>query len=101
MARYVFGQSAGIIKFASTTLSTDMRNFDPEEETGLADASAGNDAARTYLATLKDGKATLELLAQTGDTAIWTAVVPGTKGTLEWGPEGSAPGKPKHTVTAL
>jgi hypothetical protein len=99
MPRYVFGQT-GYIKFGSTVLSTDMRTFDPEEEVGLAEASAGNDAARTYLATLKDGKATLELLAP-GGTAIWAAIAPATSGTLEWGDEGTASGKPKHTVNAL
>jgi hypothetical protein len=101
MPRYVFGASAGYIKFGTTVLSTDMRAFDPEEEVGLVDGSAGSDAARTYLTTLKDGKATLELLAGTGGTALWAAVAPATSGTLEWGDEGTTAGKPKHTVNAI
>lgn len=99
MAEYTFG-TAGYIKFGSTVLSADARNFEPEEEIGLVDASAGNDASRTYLATLLDGKATLELVAQTGGTALWTALKPGTSGTLEWGEEGTTAGKPKHSVVA-
>ena len=100
MPRYVFG-TAGFISFGAVTLSTDMRNFDPEEEVGLADASAGNDLARSYLATLRDGKATLELVAVAGATATWNAVAPGTAGTLTWADEGTATGKPKHSVTAI
>lgn len=99
MPRYVFN-AAGYIKFGSTVLSTDMRAFDPEEEIGLVDGTAGVDAARTYITTVKDGKATLELLAA-GGTTVWAAVVPGTSGTLEWGDEGTAAGKPKHSVNAI
>lgn len=99
MAEFVFG-SAGYIKFGTTVLSQDARNFEPEEEIGIVDGSAGNDTSRTYLTTLLDGKATLELVAQLGGTALWAALKPGTSGTLEWGEEGTAVGKPKHTVVA-
>ncbi|SRR5581483_6559466 len=100
MPEYV-GGAAGYIKFGTTVLAADFRTFDAEEEVGLADASAGNDANRTYLVTLKDGKATIELVAQADGTALWNALAPGTQGTLEWGDEGSAVGKPRHTVNAI
>lgn len=100
MVEYV-GGTAGFLKFGSTVLSADFRNFDSEEEAGLADASAGNDANRSYLVTLKDGKATIELVAQAGGTALWAALAAGTRGTLEWGDEGTAVGKPRHTVEAV
>lgn len=89
------------LKYGTTVLSADFRNFDQEEDVGLVDASAGNDANRTYLTTLKDGKATAELVHQTGGTAVWNALAPATSGTLEWGPEGTATGKPKHSVVAI
>lgn len=97
---FVFGTS-GYIKFGATVLSADMRNFQPDEDVGVVDQSAGNDTGRTYLTTLKDGKSSLEILLQPGGTAAWAAVAPGTSGTLEWGEEGTALGKPKHTVTAI
>lgn len=100
MPEFAFG-TAGYIKFGSTVLSSDERSFDPEEEVNTVDRSAGNDAARSYLATLLDGRATWEGVAQTGGTALWAAVAPRTEGTLEWGEEGTATGKPKHTVVAL
>lgn len=89
------------LSFAGVTLSGDFRNFDPSEEIGLVDASAGADTNRTYLTTLKDGKATLEMVAQTGGTALWAAVAPGSSGTLIWAEEGTATGKPKHSCLAI
>lgn len=97
---FVFG-TAGYIKFGTTVLSVDMRNFQPDEEVGTVDQSSGNDTSRTYLTTLKDGKSSLEILLQPGGTAVWAATAPGTAGTLEWGEEGTAIGKPKHSVNAI
>lgn len=89
------------LTFGSTVLSGDYRNFDDNEEIGLVDASAGSDANRTYLTTLKDGKATVELVAQTGGTPLWDAMMIGSANTLTWAPEGTATGKQKHSVNAI
>lgn len=99
MAEYA--GSALYLKFGSTVLSADHRSFEPNEEIGVVDASAGSDEARSYVTTLKDGRASAELVDQTGGTALWAAVKQGTSGTLEWGPEGTASTKPKHTATAI
>ena len=88
-------------KFGSTVLNTDYRSFGSAEDIGLVDASAGADTARTYLTTLTDGNAPLTILIQSADTTTWGAVVVGTEGTLEWGEEGTASGKMKHTVNAI
>lgn len=101
MPEFISGQASGYIKFGATVLSSDWRTFTPQEEVGLADASAGNDTNRTYLTTLKDGKASLELVAQAAGTAVWNALAPGVTGTLEWAPEGTATGKQKHSVPAI
>ena len=93
--------SALYLKFGDTVLDTDYRAFGPSEEIGLVDQSAGADTERTYLTTLKDGTATATIVIQAGDTTTWGAVAPGTEGTLEWGEEGTANGKPKHTVNAI
>lgn len=99
MAEFV--GSSLYLTFGSTVLSADFRSFDQTEEVGLVDASAGADANRTYLATLKDGKATVELVSQTAGTALWDAVVPGATATLTWAPEGTATGKQKHTAPTI
>jgi hypothetical protein len=99
MAEYV--GSTLYLKFGSTTLQADFRSFEPNETIDTVDSSAGSDTFKTKLSTLKDGKATVELVDQTGGSALWTAVVPGASGTLEWGPEGTAVGKPRHYCDAI
>lgn len=89
------------LAFGGKVLSTDYRSFAPSEEIGIVDQSAGADAARTYLTTLEDGTATATIVVQASDTATWGAVAPGSEGTLEWGDEGTAGGKPRHYVNAI
>lgn len=89
------------LSFAGTDLNTDYRDFGPSEGIDTVDESAGSDTARTYLTTLEDGTAALTIVIQSGDTATWGAVDIGNEGTLEWGEEGTASGKPKHTVNAI
>lgn len=91
------------VAFGGTALNADYRSFEPEEEMGVEDASAGSDAARTYKTTLKDGNAsyTARSIAGTAGTAKWINLAVGTEGTLEWGPEGTATGKVKASVNAI
>ena len=99
MAEYT--GSAMYVKFGSTVLSSRYKSWEETQEAGLAEASAGSDTLRTYLSTLDDGSATLELLEASAGTVLFAAVAPRTSGTLEWGPEGTTSGKPKYTVVAL
>ena len=96
------GQNLYVV-FGGTVLSADYRSFEPEEEIGLEDGSAGSDTARTYKTTLKDGKATYNgrSIAGTAGTAKWVNIPVGAEGTLEWGPEGTATGKIKGSVNAI
>ena len=89
------------LAFGSKVLDTDYRSFSSSEEMNLVDQSAGSDTARTYLTTLKDGTASATIVVQAGDTGTWGALAPGTEDTLEWGEEGTAATKPKHTVNAI
>jgi len=87
--------------FNSQVLDTDYRSFSNSEEIGTVDQSAGSDANRTYLTALKDGTASITFVMQSEDTTTWGAVAVGTDDTLEWGEEGTAAGKPKHSVPAI
>jgi hypothetical protein len=89
------------IKFGSTVLSPDYRAFSEEETLDIKDASAGSDGYKPKVTTQKDGKSSITLVAQAAGTALWAAVALGTEGTLEWGPEGTVSGKPRHYVTAI
>lgn len=99
MAEYV--GSSLYLKFGTTELQGDFRSLSVTETIDIVDASAGSDTHRTHLGTLESGQASVELVDQAVGTAVWAAVDIGTSGTLEWGPEGTATGKPKHTVTAI
>jgi len=89
------------LAFAGTVLDTDFRTFSPSEEIGLVDQSAGADTGSTWLTTLVTGTAGFAIVIQAADTTTWGAIVPGTEGTLEWGEEGTAAGKPRHYVNAI
>src|SRR5688500_6860462 len=96
-----FAGNNAYIKFGATVLSPDYREFKPDEEIDILDASAGSDGYKPKVTTQKDGSASITLVAQTGGTALWAAVALGTEGTLEWGQEGTATGKPRSYVTAI
>lgn len=91
------------IKFGTTELQTYYRTAGPTREIDLVDKSAGPDTSKTYLTALIDGTMDLVLVMPEGTagTALLAALSPGTSGTLEWGPEGTAAGKPKNSVTAI
>jgi len=80
------------IKFGDTELQTYYRTASPTEEVDLVDKSAGSDDSKTYLAALKDGTMSLEIVMPSGTagTALWEAIAPATEGTLTWGGEGTA-----------
>lgn len=101
MAAYT-GQNL-YVAFGGTAVQADYRSFEPNEEIGVEDASAGSDAARTYKTTLKDGNAsmTCRSISGTAGTARWINFAVGAEGTLEWGPEGTATGKIKGSVNAI
>jgi hypothetical protein len=67
----------------------------------LVDATAGSDTNRSYLATIKDATVSINLVAQTGGTALEAALVEGAVGTLIIGPEGTASTKRKYTIPAI
>ena len=93
-----------IVQFKGTVLSGEFRSFDSGESIDLVDQSAGGDVAKTYLTALEEGDAKFESLNQTGatgGTAEWALVDKGQEGTLDWGPEGTATGKPRHWVNAI
>ena len=102
MAQYT--GSALYLAFKGTVISTRYRSLKTKEEIDLEDQSAGNDVAKTYLATLEDGDASLDFLDVAGGTAataLWNLCDKGAEGTLEWGNEGTATGKPRHYVNAI
>jgi hypothetical protein len=89
------------IKFGTTVLSGDYRSLSSSPEIGLVQSTAGSDADHTYLTTIKDGRYSYSGLAQVGGSVLLAALLEGTEGTLEIGPEGTANGKPKETAVCI
>lgn len=85
------------IQFGSTVLSATQRTLDVTEQQETADATAGADTYRNFVSTVKMIEASAELLMQDGTagSALYAALIPGSQGTLIWGQEGNATGKPK------
>lgn len=86
------------VQFGSTNLSGSQRTFDVSQMQETADMTAGADDYRNFANTVKTIEATMEVVMQehsTGGSAILAALTLGTNGTLIWGAEGTATGKPK------
>lgn len=65
------------------------------------DTTAGSDARKTRLPSLKDVTASISVLYQAGGTALEDALAEGNQGTLNVYPEGTATGKRKYIVGAF
>lgn len=96
------GKDARIV-FNGGTVESDYRNLDVSRAVDIVEKSAGSDGAKTYITTLKDGTATLEM-TYAGGTATNSYLAQfalGTEGTLEWAPQGTATGNPRFRVNAI
>lgn len=89
------------VTWAGTELDAEFRSFEGDESASQVDITAGDDEAMDYISRLRDGTRTMNILDD-GTTALWAAIEPGVNdgSTLEWGPQGTASGNPKYTVTA-
>ena len=67
----------------------------------LVDQTVYADTSKSYLVGKKDGKFSWGGVFQAGGTAILAALAAGNGGTLTWGPEGTAVGKPKTVIPAI
>lgn len=79
------------------TLSGDQTSLEITLDTNEADMTAGGDQFVFMKPTIRVSGATLtcKYTGGTAGTAIWGAVTVQTEGTLIYGPEGTATGKPK------
>lgn len=77
------------------------RNFNPQLQVDLVDDSAGTQLSKTYIDALADGTSSLTLIYRGSvDASVLAVLKERQYGTLLWGPEGTATGKPKGGVMA-
>lgn len=98
----VLGKDA-YISFQDTEISADYRNFDIELTIDTVESTAGSEASKSYIATLKDGtaKLTYAYSGTAGAGAYVDVLGVGQEGTLLWGIQGTALDKPKGGAVAI
>ncbi len=86
----------------TVTVTSVRRSFETSESQDDADATAGTQTYRDHLSTFTDMTSTLEYLDQNNSagSTIFEGFVPGTEGTVEWSPNGTASGNEKELGTA-
>ena len=82
----------------TVVLNSDYRSVSFNPSIAYEEVTAGSDTQVGRLTTIKDATASIELVMQTGGTAMGTALQPGNSGTLLIQPEGTAVGKRKITL---
>ena len=100
----ITGQNAAlswIYSGGTVVLDTDYRNISDSPTGDTYDQSAGADQAHKYIAGATDGQLSWSALYQAGGTVMMNALKFGYEGTLVYGWEGTAAGKPKKTIPAL
>lgn len=99
---FIAGQNDIYISFRGQAMRADYTNFSVSQKIDTVDVSAGVDDDKTYKPALKDVSFSLELYnTGTAGSAIQSALQPdGTEGTLIYGPQGTAAGKPKYECLA-
>ncbi len=86
----------------TAVLNTDFRQFDWSPSLALIDSTAGADTFREYISGIGEGgDISLSCVMQASGTALISALARGNAGTILYGPEGTASGKPKSTIPAI
>jgi hypothetical protein len=90
-------------EFDGVAISADFRRFELPIRIGDTDASAGGDEYESFLTTRKRLEWTAEFLEQVGSgtaggNAAREKLRVGVEGSLIWGPQGTASGKPKYSM---
>jgi hypothetical protein len=85
----------------TVNLEADERTVNLNPSVDFADSTAGADARKTRIPTLKDTMASYAGVAQKGGTALEDLLTEGQEGTIFFGPEGTVTGKRKYTIGAF
>lgn len=93
---------AWVYSGGTITLHGDFRQFDWTPSLSLIESTAGADTFREYISGIGEGgDIGVSLVMQTGSTALLSALARGVSGTILYGPEGTATGKPKSIIPAI
>lgn len=89
------------VEYGGVDISGDYRSLNVDRSVSTYDATAGSDEDTSHLIGVRSATATLQVIVEnTSGTAIRHVLHEGASGTLIWGPEGTATGKPKYGFLA-
>lgn len=90
------------ISFAGVEVQSDTRNLSESDSYDTADTTAGSERDKSHALTLRAVSFELEFVEKVGSagSATRAALRNGRQGTLTYGPEGTAAGKPKYSCLA-
>lgn len=94
--------SALFVSFKGVTMSGDQTTFDWSSSIKTIDTTAGADAADSHITGTYTGEASFERFYENSSagSTLERELYEGNSGTLLWGVEGTASGKPKHGIVA-
>lgn len=99
MAKYISEDL--VASFKGTNISGNARALEVDESVTEIDVTTYGSADAEYLVTKKNQRtARMTILDDAGSTIVEELFAPGSSGTLEYSPEGTAAGKRKRTVIA-
>jgi len=86
-------------------LSGNQTMFGTERTVDTVEVTAGSDTQKAYLPTVTDNKFSYAYYdagtAAAAGTALAAQLKPNTSGTITFGPQGTATGKPKYQIAAV
>ena len=89
------------VEFAGVQISGDQRSLSFDESINIIDTTAGADTDESHVTGTRSATISLTVLyAGTDGSAAEQVLYAGNSGTLTWGPEGTASGKPKYSCVA-
>ena len=89
------------VKFNTTVLSGDHTSFGWDEAEDTADLTAGADSFHYYVPMRQNCTFSFDTWMNGSTLTTWDAIAPGSVGSLEVGPFGTASGKPKFSWTRV
>lgn len=100
-----FSGSACVVSWiwsgGTVTLEGDYRKLSIKPSGKTWTGTAGSDSREKRYPGVGDASIDFDLVAQTGGTAVRAALAFGVQGTIIVGPEGTATGKPKTTMSGI
>lgn len=83
-------------------ITNSFTNMEQSDSIDTVDITAGDERDRAHIATIRDAEITLDIFEEAiaGGTVLRRELYVGNSGTLIWGPEGTATGKPKYSCVA-